>query len=698
VGISTKKIISLTIISFGISLAIFLLNILGIFEFKAYDLFSRYLNPSRPPEQIVIIQVDQQSIDALSRQSIHWTWPRQVYAPVVEYLSEAEAVFLDILFTEPSSYGQEDDSIFSEAIRGASNVYLPVFLSRKEKLLTPEDESFIKGIALKEKIHVVETFSSVVTPTDLLKPSVRGGGNVTISPDDDGVYRRVPLVFQLGQYTVPHFVLSYLLQKDVVKVIDGDLYARYEKIPLDSGKLLPRYSKEENPFAVFSFIDILNSSLSSAKSQSPRIKKDFFRGKFVFVGLTAAGLYDLKPTPISSISTGVLIHATILDTILTKNFIRQVNHVFVIAFMFLICLFITTFVLRHHSMYINLSMFLLSLLIVLIVMASLFKNGLYMNIISPLLSLMMSFIISAAYSYAIEGKERIFIKRTFSQYMDSKIVDYILKNPSLIKPGGQRKRVTVFFSDITNFTGIAEKTSAEKTAMILHRILNALTEVIIRNGGVVDKYIGDSIMAFWGAPFETHKDEINACTAALQCIQAIKEINDSSKEKGIPDINIRIGMHTGDAIAGNIGSDRLFNYTVIGDAVNLASRLESVNKIFGTKILISEDTIKQTGNLFFVRELGLVEVKGKTIPIRIFELMDVERDVSSERIGMIKLFHKGLALYREKHWRDALEFFESILSRFPDDGPSEFYRSRCTYLMTNPRLTEGWDVVKMTEK
>jgi len=698
IGPNVRKVLILSVSSFILSLIIFLSNILGIFELKAYDLFSRYLNPIRSSGNIIIVQVDQESIDALSKEGITWPWPRQIYAPIIEYLSQADAVFIDILFTEPSSYGQEDDKILTDAFKKASNVYLPIFLSRQQESMPSEEEKFIKHIAIKDKVSAGSISNSVITPIDIFKSAIRGAGNVTISPDEDGVYRGIPLFFQLKQFIIPHFLLGYLIEKSVIKIDQDTLYVNETEIPMVDGKLMLRYYRGNNPFKVFSAAEILKSYLDSNASITPAIQKDFFKGKVVFIGLTAAGLYDLKPTSVSSISTGVLIHATTLDNILNKSFIRPINGIFIIAFMLLICLLISYSVLRCYSLHINLSLFIISLSIILLITAVLFKNALYMNIIPPVVSLMMSFMISVAYSYATEGRQRLFLKRTFSQYMDKRIADYLLENPSLIKPGGQNKRLTVFFADIAGFTSISEKASAEKIATMLHRVLNLLTEVIIRNNGVIDKYIGDCVMAFWGAPLETDKDEINACYAAIQCISSLSELNNLFRAEGFPEIAIRIGIHSGDAIAGNIGSDRLFHYTVIGDTVNLASRLESVNKFFKTRIIISEDTIKETDNHFFTRGLGLIEVKGKTLPIKIFELIGEKENIAPDKRELVTLFHQGITFYEDRKWREASQIFDEILEKYPNDGPSEFYKSRCEYLISNSFLTEDWNIIKFTEK
>ncbi len=692
-----KKIIVLSAISFALSLMPYLTGLFNMFELKAFDLFSRLLNPENTSGDIVIVQVDQQSIDGLSKEGVNWPWPRQIYAPIVDYLSEADAVFMDILYTEPSSYGEEDDRIFAEAVKKASNVYMALFLTDKKKGLTGNDKEFIERIAIKEKISPAAAFNSALTPVDMLKSSAKGAGNVTIPPDEDGVYRKIPLVFQTDNYTIPHFVLGYLIQDGTVTIKNGSVYAGGTKISLERGNMQLRYRKGREPFQSLSAAGVLKSAVDSIESKEPSIKKEYFRGKKIFIGLTAAGLYDLKPTSMSSVSTGVLIHAATLDNILNKSFFRPVNKAFVILFALLICIFINYSVLRQYSIYMNLGVFLAAGLIIFSISALLFKSGFYMHILPPFSSLVASFIIATVYSYATEGKERRFVRRAFSQYMDETIVDYILKNPSVIKPGGQRKHMTVFFTDIAGFTTIAERLPVEETAKILHTVLNEFTEVIIKNKGVIDKYIGDAIMAFWGAPVDAKTDEINACRAALQCIAALDEINKGFEKEGVPRINMRIGIHSGDAIVGNLGSDRLFDYTVIGDTVNLASRLESVNKVFGTRIIISEDAQSRTEGIFLSRDLGLIEVKGKSKPVRIFELIAENEKINQNKGEAVLLFNEGMRLFNEKKWEEALRIFNGMLKNNPDDGPSEFYRKRCVRLIENPGASEC-NIIKLAEK
>jgi adenylate cyclase len=358
----------------------------------------------------------------------------------------------------------------------------------------------------------------------------------------------------------------------------------------------------------------------------------------------------------------------------------------------------SSIVIRYHAIHVNLAVFALLLFLAVLVPALLFRKAYYMHIIQPALVLIAGFTLSVVYSYATEGKKRRFIKRTFSQYMDRQLVEYVLNNPDLIKPGGHRQRVTVFFADIAGFTSISERVAPEDLARMLHSILNAFTEVIIDNGGVIDKYIGDCVMAFWGAPVSREDDEARACNAAIQCINELQKINEDFRAEGLTEISVRIGIHSGDVIAGNLGSDRLFDYTVVGDTVNTASRLESVNKVFKTKIIISGETIQKTSGIFLTRELGLIEVKGKSRPVKIFELISKKEGMGQGAEQTMEMFDSGLAAFRGHRWQDALNIFGSILQKVPGDGPTLFYKEKTESMISHPELTEEVDIIRMKDK
>ena len=693
------SILVLTLVTYGVSLIVFLSGGLGMFELKAFDLFSRRLNPLRSPGDIVIVQIDQVSIDALSSEGVTWPWPRQVYAPLFDYLAAADGVFVDILFTEPSSYGVDDDVQLAEGLKKAGNVYLPVFLTSAQKELAPADRRFLSRIALPPGGASPRlTYASAIVPIGPLQPVARGGGNVMIKPDPDGVYRRVPLIFGLGGEVIPHFVLGHLLARQQVQQTPHGFSLQGAPLPLRDDNLVLRFYRGKQPFPTISASAVLGSYLDREAGRKPAIPPDYFRGKKVFLGLTAAGLYDLKPIAVSAVSTGVLVHATTLDNLLHRNYLRQLEVVWVAVFMFALSLTACWFILTHNSLLSNLAFFSVASAVTVALPASLFYNCLYLQFIPLLLAFFLSTTATAAFSYATEGKERRFVRRAFAQYMDETIVAHLLKNPDLIKPGGQRRRVTVFFADIAGFTSISEKLAPEETARILHTILNGFTEVVIANRGVIDKYIGDCVMAFWGAPLDSAEDECNACRAALQCMATLEEINRGFAAEGYGNISMRIGIHSGDAIVGNLGSDRLFDYTVVGDTVNLASRLEGANKQFATRIMVSEATLQRTAGEFLSRELGLIEVKGKSQPVRIYELVSASAGATREQMELVRSYGEAYDLFRNGCWGEAAARFAALLGHTPADGPSAYYRKWCEALAENPPLTDDWNVIRMTEK
>lgn len=690
-----KSYLVTSLAAFIFSMAVFISGILNPFELKFYDLLTKFLGSEEKKDNIFIIYIDQNSIEALSKEGIVWPWPRQVYAPVIEYLSEAEAIFLDIIFSEHSSYGVDDDRILSEAIKKAGNVYLPIVLSNREGELNEED---IKKISLSIKGLSKNEYKSIIFPISDFKNVCKGMGNVTILPDEDGVYRRLPLFSNVKEFTVPNFVMSYFLNGVNLQIESDCIKIQGEKIPLNESSLLLKYPKRKNFFPTLSFLEILEASIKKQNNLISKIKKDNFRGKIVFIGFSAAGLFDLKPTPISSSTPGVFIHATAFENLVNKNFIRKVPSYVVLAIIFLISFLMPYLLLRQTSIKINLFVFLIMVLLLLTAVIIFFKFSIYMEFLPSFSAIIFSSLITLFYSYAIVGRERRFIARTFSQYMDKKIVDYLIANPKAIAPGGTKKRVTVFFADIEGFTNISERLSAENTAILLHRVFNVLTEVVINHSGVIDKYIGDSLMAFWGAPLESEFDELNACNAALQSIKRLEELNLYFSEKGLPNIRIRIGIHTGEAIAGNIGSDRLYNYTVIGDTVNTASRLESANKFFKSNIIVSEETYLKISKVFIARPLGIVRVKGRFQPIKIFEILGKATEESRERILFAEKFNYAYSLFREKKWKESREIFENLLKDYPEDFPTKIYLNLIEkYSMVN-ELTEDWFIVKIESK
>lgn len=698
-GAPIRTIGLLALASLLLSLALFLAGLLTPFELKAYDLFSRRCNPATISSDIVLVQIDQKSIDILSSQQVSWPWPRQVYAPIIDYLARADAVFIDLIYSEASAFGEEDDQLFAEAVRGAGNVYLPVFLTSKHRERNAGEEDFLRRISLPQGVPQSPlAYDGAVMPIQPLINAARGGGNVMMKPDPDGVYRRLPLLFSVDGKTIPALVLGHLIQSGAVIGGGGTLKAGKTTLPLAEGKLLLRYSRAQNPFQTLSASDIISAYLDEQAGKSPKITRDYFRGKRVIIGPTAPGLYDMKPTSITPVTSGMEIHAALLENLLHASFLTPLPLPWSILLMAVLCLSITAFVLSHQNVVANLGFLVGTALATALLLAILFASGRYLPLVPQATAILAAMISSTAYSYATEGRERRFVRRAFAQYMDETLVRHLLANPELIQPGGQRRRVTVFFADIAGFTTLAERLSAEETARILHTVLNAFSEVIIAHHGVIDKYIGDCIMAFWGAPLATGEDELNACQAALRCQEVLGEVNAGFRREGLAEIAIRIGIHTGDAIVGNLGSDRLFDYTVVGDTVNLASRLESANKQFHTPILVSGDTLAATEEKFLCRDLGEIAVKGKGEAVAIHTPLCSAKNAPPELQRLAAAHADAMALYRQGEFPAATAAFNAIATSHPGDGPAAFYAERCDAFAANPPGDEGWRIIKMTEK
>ena len=321
-----------------------------------------------------------------------------------------------------------------------------------------------------------------------------------------------------------------------------------------------------------------------------------------------------------------------------------------------------------------------------------FHVGWWADPVLPGVALGLSFALAAAFSYATEGRQKLYIRRMFGQYMSETVINHLLEHPEKLQLGGERRRVTLFFSDLAGFTTISERLSPETVVSLLNDYLSRMTEIILEEAGTVDKFEGDAIMAFWGAPLDQPDQAARACRAALRQQAALKELNRQFTGLNLPPLSMRIGLHTGDAIVGNLGSEKRFDYTVIGDTVNLASRLEGVNKFYGSHIMASEVTVAACAGAVEFRELDLVAVKGKEQAVRVFEVLGLTGELEPEVIRRRQDFAQALELYRQRRFPEALAGFEAIGAAAPEDGPARTYRDRCRRFQEAPPPAD-WDTV-----
>jgi len=298
-----------------------------------------------------------------------------------------------------------------------------------------------------------------------------------------------------------------------------------------------------------------------------------------------------------------------------------------------------------------------------------------------------------AFNGMVDGlKERDFIKSTFERYVSPAVATEIINNPDMLNLGGERKTLTIFFTDIGNFTNLSEKLSPEEVVTRLNEYFHGMNDAIMESNGTIDKFQGDCIMAFWGAPIDQENHAILACQAAIKCLRFLNKLEREWVAGGLPPRTYRFGLNTGEVVVGNIGSSTRFEYTIIGDDVNLASRLEGANKNYGTQIMITESTYSLIRKVFLARELDIIRVVGKRKPIKVYELVGEKSEIDEEKTRIIKLFEVGILAYRSRQWDAAISSFEHVLQLSPGDKPAEVYIQRCReYQQEAP--AEDWNGV-----
>ncbi len=607
---------------------------------------------SRSP--VVVVAIDEPSFREIG---LRWPWPRSLHARLVSALKKAgaRAVAFDVLFVEPSNDPAEDQ-LFARTLNETGNVVMGMALS------TVERQGFLETLP--------------VWPLESLAQAAASLGVVNFFPDEDGVIRHA--YQEVGD--LPSLAAAALMVAGETKAL--------ERCP---NEFLIDFKGPAGGAPVVSYYQ----ALSPEKYLPP----GFFKDRIVLVGLASEaavevnrGAVDAFPTPYFRLDRklvfGVKIHAESALTLLEGCPLKAwpsagPQNLFLFAALSLVSLYLrrAPWRLSAWMLFVTGGLFLAS--------AMLFIKG--QRIYTPLPGLcafLLSSVGAGIYSFASTAREKAFLRKAFSLYVPAELVEEVVKRPELLRLGGERREITILFSDIRGFTTLSENLDPEVLSQLLNTYFNRMTAEIFAEKGTLDKFIGDAIMALFGAPipFEDHAER--ACRAALRMTRALAEIASSWKEAGIPSLKIGIGINTGVAVVGNLGSEKRFDYTAIGDAVNLASRLEGLCKLYQVSIICSEYTFYKAKDAFPWRELDYVRVKGKKKPIKIYELR------KEEDILVDKLYGEGLKFYREGRFEEALGYFEKVLTLKPEDGPSLLMRKRCLSLMENPpqEWTGVWEI------
>ncbi len=674
---------------------------LGTFvELNVLDVQFRIAQNSRVPDSsIVILTIDQNSLQYFKNTSkVSWPWSRDFYAATTDYLAKggAKAIVYDFHFNEPdedrvSSSGSENDSLFANAIRNAGNVYLSTQLTHRYEedqpgdtlVKFPENESNITEVVRYD-------FDKTYAPLVPFQEGAKGIGVVNFIPDEDGVCRHVPLIYRLNDKQVHSLSFS----------VYHDLFQSQSSIErnIASPYLVYWYGKG-GPSGVFKYYSIHAVIVSAMKEKlgaEPDIPADVFKDKIVLIGSNAPGLLDLRPTPFTYLEPypGVEIHATALSNFLQKHFISEVGFLWLL----IICV-VSAFAVSVISNYSEniltstLSVVVL-VLIFLVVSNQLFISTLiWLKVVFPMNTMVMAYIISIGWSFATEGRSKRQIQKIFGQFVNPHIVKQLSADPERVELGGEEVEATVMFSDIEGFTTISETKKPKELVAFLNEYFSIANDIFFKHEGTIDKFIGDAVMVQFGIPLKNPNHRLLAVRAAYEFSLVVRDMTKEAREKREPVFSTRIGINSGNMVVGYIGGRSKKEYTVIGDTVNLASRLEGVNKFYGSSIMISETTANDSVlDEFFLRELDLIRVKGKIRPIKIYEVICKRSELSDQKLQCVQTFESGLQLYREQHWDDAIKIFSTVLKMNQEDYASKVYIERCQEFTENPPGKE-WDGV-----
>ena len=549
----------------------------------------------------------------------------------------------------------------------------------------------------------------VFVPVKSILNGARGIGNVTFVPDEDGIFRAAPLMSSIDNNLFPSLSFAVALDRLGMKLEDVTLSKKTRtlilpgrgKIPLDKrGYMHLKYYGGRDTYPYFSFNSIVQSYEQIEEGLKPDIEPSQFKNKIVFVGTVAKSLMDLRSTPLAPICPGVEVNATILDNVLNKHYFFPIPTWLSLIVTFIIAMFIA-FITISLSIraktplglsFISTFSYLLIFALLIFISNEIFKHG-YIVDMAMLLSLSTgSFLVGVSFVYYSEGRKKVFLKNAFQYYINPQVVKQLLRNPEKLRLGGERRTLSIFFSDVVGFTTISEKLKPEELVLLLNEYLGAMTDILLESGGTLDKYIGDAIMTFWGAPLKQEDHALRACKAAVKCMEDLQRLREKWKQSGLPDVDCRIGINSGPAIVGNIGSGKRFDYTVMGDTVNQASRYEGANKAYGTKIMIGELTRELAGEQIITREIDIIRVKGKNKPVKVFELIALSNDVDQQTKEVYSFFNNAMEAYRKQDFKNAIGEFKKVDKLLNGDGLSKVYIERCKSYLENPPKN-NWDGV-----
>lgn len=667
-----------------------------------------------PHHSIIIVDIDEKSLAQLGQ----WPWPRDLVAQLVERIDQqgAKVIGLDMMFieadrTSPKNLFQrypqigtglarilpsfDHDQQLGDALAQSDSVLGYAMLTQNDGLKDPAALPFpsanlqvaAEGIGF-DQLSLLSAYRATANHPAVAQALSEGFLN--FFPESSGAVHKVPLLISLDGIPYPSLAL------EVARIALGEQNLTIHPAPAngkrhnllgvsigerfvptdDLGQMSVNFRGPWKSFAYLSVSDLLESN-------HPELQ-----GAVVLIGTSAAGLLDLQTTPLSRIIPGVEIHANIVDNLLAGDPLRHdiLTEIGITISLIMVGGILLSLLLARSG---PLKGALGALGILLAAISGnyllLFKNGNIVGLTYPLLTIVLIWLLVTLANYFLVERQKLFVQGAFRHYLAPQVVEQLLQNPTQLSLTGQEKVLTVMFSDIRNFTSISEQMDSVALADFMNRYLTEMSQLITDGRGMIDKFIGDAIMAIWGAPLDDDEHALQAVKSALYMQEKTTELKEKWVFEGLPEINIGIGLNSGPMRVGNFGSEQLFDYTVIGDQVNLASRLEGLNKVYGTGILISAQTRDQLKGQILCRPIDLVRVKGKQQPVEIFEPLRLGNDIDPE----LEQWQQALAFYRQQRFAEAKKEI-AILNRKSPQPLYQLYLQRIESFLIEPPVT-GWD-------
>ena len=692
-----------TVLIFVLMTVLFMNGTFQSLDWKLFDSFMK-IHRSTPEKKnnVAIICIDQVSLEFFIGNSNSWPWPRDFYAILTEYLAGcgAKAILYDAIFSDPDiertgSKGIDNDTFFGEAISESGRTYLvadaqPGFIPENQfnqSIFLPDYESFGQFNFVERK--------SAVFPLPLIAHGAKGIGLSNAINEDDGVFRRYILAMRLHDRYMPS--LGFLLARDILGE-DGVMDLLFETTGksdlLDTeGKLLLNWygasDPENGPYRYHSFHAVIASMQQVASGETPIIPQDAFKDKIIIIGSNAPGLLDLKSTPMTTMENpypGMEIHATAIENFLGNDFIRRMSSMVVIALMAAgaVVMFALFKLIKGIRLYV--AAFIVFIAVDIVLAYWLLTGNIWLQWIEVFATTTFTFAGLVISGYFSESKDKKILRRTFERYVSDSVLERIFENPDVVDFEGRDITATVMATDIQGFTSISENLPAHEVVSRLNDYLSEVSESLIDNGGFINKYIGDAILAVFGA-FGDKNHQQRACIAGLEAMMIIEQKINEAENLGLTPFITRMGVTTGDLTMGNIGSARKLEFTVIGDTVNTAFRLEGINKYYNTRFLLSEFTKAGAGDGFEFRLIDSLRFKGKDTAVKVYEILGREGEVSTKKLRQRDEFEDALAFYCEGNFTRAHEIFSKLTAE--GDPPADVLKLRCeTYLKEPPG--HGW--------